>query len=170
MAIWTTSLRLLALWSLAFWIGGFTFYSAVVIPVLHAQLGSALETGLVTQRVTDLLNLLGLVASGLGWIRTAIERPKGGHGHVAWNGSILLLAINTLCLGALVLLHQRLDGRLLSGQMEGFYPLHRAYLRVSTLQWLASMVLLSVWAGSRGPCRFESREENPQVSSRSHPA
>jgi hypothetical protein len=50
MAIWTTCLRLFALWSLALWIGGFMFYSAVVIPVLHDQLGSPMKTGLVTQR------------------------------------------------------------------------------------------------------------------------
>ena len=120
MAIWTTSLRLLAFWSLAIWIGGFTFYSAVVIPVLHDQLGSALETGLVTQRVTDLLNLLSLVTIVLGWIRAALERPRGDRGRTGWRGAVLLLAIITLCLVALVFLHRRLDGRLLSGRWQGF--------------------------------------------------
>ena len=52
---------------MAFWLGGFTFYSAVVIPVLHDRLGSPLETGLVTQRVTDALNLLGVGTITLGW-------------------------------------------------------------------------------------------------------
>ena len=49
MSIWLSVLRLLALWSLAIWLGGFTVYSAVVIPILHDQLGSPLETGLITQ-------------------------------------------------------------------------------------------------------------------------
>jgi hypothetical protein len=40
MFIWTRFLQLLAIWLMAIWLGGFTFYSAVVIPVLHDQLGS----------------------------------------------------------------------------------------------------------------------------------
>ena len=49
MAIFTWLMCLLSLWALAFWLGGFTFYSSVVIAVLHDQLGSPLETGLITQ-------------------------------------------------------------------------------------------------------------------------
>lgn len=67
-------LRLLAVWTLAFWLGGFTFYSAVVIPVLHDQLGSPLATGLVTRRVTDALNILGVVTIILGWLMAGFTR------------------------------------------------------------------------------------------------
>jgi hypothetical protein len=48
--------RGLFLVALSIYIGGFTFYSAVVIPVLHDRLESSLETGLITQRVTDMRN------------------------------------------------------------------------------------------------------------------
>ena len=34
--------------------------------------------------------------------------------------------------------------------MRGFYPLHRLYLWVSTIQWVANMVLLTCWAGRDG--------------------
>ena len=57
---WNQLFRFVALWTLAFWMGGFTFYAGAVIPVLHDQLGGALESGLVTQRVTIDLNLLGV--------------------------------------------------------------------------------------------------------------
>src|SRR5271170_1726820 len=67
MTICTSMLRLLFVVVLSIYIGGFTFYSAVVIPVLHDRLESSLETGLVTQRVTDALNLLGVVTLSLGW-------------------------------------------------------------------------------------------------------
>ena len=67
MAIWTGAFRSLFLVALSIYIGGFTFYSAVVIPVLHDRLESSLETGLITQRVTDVLNLLGVVTLSLGW-------------------------------------------------------------------------------------------------------
>jgi hypothetical protein len=48
-------LRFLCVFSLSIWVGGFTFYSAVVIPVLHETFGS-LDTGYVTQRETHYLN------------------------------------------------------------------------------------------------------------------
>ena len=67
MAIWTGAVRWIFLVALSIYIGGFTFYSAVVIPILHERLASSLETGLVTQRVTDALNLLGVATLSLGW-------------------------------------------------------------------------------------------------------
>jgi hypothetical protein len=46
--------------ALAVWIGGFTFYSGVVIPALHDQFGDAFLVGMVTRRVTDTLNGIGV--------------------------------------------------------------------------------------------------------------
>src|SRR5436190_19571918 len=46
----------------ALWLGGFTFYSTVVIHTGHRVLGGLLEVGFVTQRVTSWLNLIGVVA------------------------------------------------------------------------------------------------------------
>ena len=139
-------------WSLAFWIGGFTFYGAVVIPILHDQLGSALETGLVTQRVTDVLNLLCLVTVTLGWSRAVVERPRGDPRRTCWKSAVGLLAIIAGCLGWLFYLHRRLDDRLAGGEMAGFYPLHRVYLWVGTLQWLAGVGLLSIWSAVQKSC------------------
>ena len=48
-------LRFLCLLSLSVWVGGFMFYSAVVIPVLHEAMGR-LDTGFVTQKVTNAIN------------------------------------------------------------------------------------------------------------------
>ena len=154
MAFWKPMLRLLAHWSLALWIGGFTFYSVVVIPVLHDQLGSVLETGLITQRVTDHLNLVSLVAIAVGWCRAMIDRPRAKIRRKRWGWAVFVLAVSTVCLGALVLLHRDLDSRLGRGEMNGFYALHRIYLWTSTIQWLASLVLLSLWAGSGSRARF----------------
>jgi len=157
-------LRLFALWSLALWIGGFTFYSVVVIPVLHDQLGSVTETGLITQRVTDHLNLISLVAIALGWCRAMIDRPRAEIRRTRWDWSVLFLSVGTVCLGALVFLHRELDSRLGSGEMNGFYALHRIYLWCSTIQWLASLFLLSLWAQCNGRSRLDGSPENPQVS------
>jgi hypothetical protein len=133
-------------WSLALWLGGFTFYSAAVIPVLHDQLGSPLDTGLVTQRVTDILNALGFATVVLGWLAVAIERRCGRVLRAGSKDSVALLGAFSACLLALLGLHLVMDRRLDSGSLAGFYPLHRAYLWISVLQWLASLGLLACWA------------------------
>ncbi len=139
-------LRLLALWSMVFWLGGFTFYAAVVIPVLHDQLGSPLETGLVTRRVTDVLNAAGFVTIVLAWtlFRMEPERPSVRSARRRWSGAAL--AATTVCLLCLVLLHRVLDQMLDGGGLSGFYRLHRVYLWLSTIQWLANLILLTGWA------------------------
>ncbi len=164
MAIFTWLLRLLSLWALAFWLGGFTFYSSVVIPVLHDQLGSPLETGLITKRVTDSLNLLGVATIVLGWL-TILCQPatqKSGRHRRSW--STLLLAVTTVCLVLLMALHRVLDQRLDAGLMHGFYNLHRLYLWVSMVQWVANLALLTCWAFVGRTQLPEILPENSQVS------
>jgi hypothetical protein len=156
----------LAIWLMAVWLGGFTFYSAVVIPVLHDQLGSPLETGLITQRVTDALNLLGVATVTLGGLAAGFERSSPGPGSFRSRAAMGLLALTTLCLAALILLHRALDRRLDSAELGGFYPLHRAYLWVSTVQWLTNMGSLAWWAGCLRGGGPEGRGEKPQVLKR----
>ncbi len=163
MSLCTFLLRLLAVWSMAFWLGGFTFYSAVVIPVLHDQLGSTFETGLVTQRVTNALNLLGVTTIVLGWLMTVSQKPSSRSAPGRPRLPVAALAITTLALVVLIALHPALDQRLGTGQMRGFYPLHRLYLWVSTVQWIVNLCLLACW--SRLGCHrsFKTGGENPQV-------
>ncbi len=153
----------LAIWAMAVWLGGFTFYSTVVIPVLHDQLGSPLETGLVTQDVTDWLNLLGVAAitlAGLG----AILEPSGPHSRFRSGLALGLLASTAICLAALFVLHHQLDRKLESGELTRFYPLHRVYLWISTIQWLANTALLATWSRSGRSSLTGTRQENSQVS------
>ncbi len=159
----TLLIRMLALWTLAVWLGGFTFYSAVVIPVLHDRLGSPLETGLITQCVTDALNLIGVATITLGWVVTLLRDPtqQSGTGRRRW--ATISLSATTVCLVILIALHRVLDRRIDAGEMQGFYPLHRLYLWVSTLQWVANLILLTCWAGPWPGRHQESGKENPQV-------
>lgn len=134
-------LRFLCLLSLSIWVGGFTFYSAVVIPVLHDALGS-LDTGFVTQRVTDYLNAAGGVAVALWWLSAWADRSSGPA--LARRARIGLLAATTVMLLGLIGLHRVMDSRLESGSLRGFYPLHRIYLVGSTVQWFANLGLMAV--------------------------
>ena len=142
MKIWTAAIRLFFLVTLSVYLGGFTFYSAVVIPILHDRLESPLETGLITQRVTNVLNSLGLMTLSSGWC-------VFGSGYLAANQSdrggrfkIWLLVISSVCLIALFVLHRVLDHNLEAGTTTGFYLFHRAYLWTSTVQCFANLGLL----------------------------
>lgn len=140
MPLHSLALRFLCVLSLAIWVGGFTFYSAVVIPVLHDVLGS-LDTGYVTQRVTDFLNVAGVVAVLFWWAAVWVEWPIGS---VRVRRLRLgLLAGTTLLLAVLIVLHRVMDARLEAGSLRGFYPLHRAYLAASTAQWFMNLGLLA---------------------------
>ena len=52
----------------AVWMGGFTFYTLIVIPTGGKVLGSERDVGFITQQVTNWLNWIGLLALlVLGW-------------------------------------------------------------------------------------------------------
>ncbi len=142
MTTWTRVARLLFPVALSIYIGGFTFYSAVVIPVLHDRLESSLETGLITQQVTDVLNLLGVVTLSLGWCVygcSAVPEFRSDRGS---HWKICPLMISSICLVILLVLHRALDHKLETNTFVGFYPCHRAYLWTSTVQWFANLGLL----------------------------
>jgi hypothetical protein len=149
--------RFVRLGSLAFWMGGFTFYALVVIPTGNRVLGGS-EQGLVTQQVTHWMNSAGVLA-------LAILLPGACRGRwlaVSW----LVMAVT---LAALFWLHPRLD-RFIDVSIKavtnqaGFYQWHRAYLVVVTLQWCAALVhLWFLTAGGNtppGPQPYDMRRKN----------
>jgi hypothetical protein len=153
MTIGIKILRPLFLVALSIYIGGFTFYSAVVIPILHDRLESSFETGLVTQRVTDALNALGGVTLVLGWCAFGLTVVcRGRVSRWQW----WALVTSSICLVVLVVLHRVLDQKLATASLAAFYPWHRAYLWTSTIQWIANLGLLIQSAGPVTPSQ-ESR-------------
>ena len=134
-------LRFLGLLSLIVWVGGFTFYSAGVIPVLHDAMPSR-DAGRITQRVTDRLNLVG-AATVLVWLALVSAERHVGPERLRMARAVLLVA-TFFTLGFLAVLHGLMDRRLAQGRMEGFYPTHRIYLIVSTVQWFVNLGLLGL--------------------------
>lgn len=65
----------------AVWLGGLTFYAAVVIPTAHDVLGSHREVGFITQQVTERINAIAVVA-----LVTSSRRPPR-HGAARPSGS-----------------------------------------------------------------------------------
>ena len=136
--------RFLIMVAVVVWLGGFTFYAAVVIPTAHDVLGTHLEVGFITQKVTHWLNLGGgltmlalaaniwlLKRSGVSGLRPLV---------ITWSILVSSLII-------LLVLHPHLDIFLDGTEHEiahrvDFYAWHRVYLIVATIQWCAAVVHL----------------------------
>jgi hypothetical protein len=156
--------RLLFLWLLMFWQGGFFFYSAVVVHIGIALLGDA-EQGLITQQVTNWLNLAGAVALAAWAWDIAAEPSPAWMRRLRW----LTWLVLAVMLAVLAWLHIVMDGHLdpetqRFTDRDGFRVLHRWYLWISTVQWMGSVLLswwtLRVWLTVQridSACQFENR-------------
>jgi hypothetical protein len=131
--------RFLAVGAMSLWIGGFTFYGGIVIPILHEFMTTS-EAGEVTRRVTDALNLIGLVTVVVWSVLLVVERNQGS----GWAKHLRILAFGGAAglLAGQGILHEIMDARLDAGSIRGFYPFHRVYLGASTLQWGLNLFVL----------------------------
>ena len=140
--------RWLAFLLLSLWFGGFTFYAAVVVPTGSDILGRT-EQGFVTQRVTGWLNVIGAV------MILAVSWEMGYQ--ITWRKNKLATFALTIFSGALAVLavlHGYLGHQLSADTMTvenpgSFYQLHRIYLWLSSVQWLACLGLW--WSLARPP-------------------
>lgn len=153
--------RFLVLIAYAFWQGGFLFYTAEVVPIGAAVLGSSTHQGFITRVVALRMNQVGIVALSLFALDLWISRDRSSRRR--WSRAIAWIGI-AVSLALLFFLHPRLDSLLdhtaiRVDDYDNFYPLHRLYLWTSTIQWffgLAYLVLtLAAWreddAISKGP-------------------
>jgi len=133
-------LRFLTLVAIAIWFGGFTFYSTAVIDTSQKVLHSVLRSGLITQQVTNWLNVISLPA--LAVCGANCIGLRGAQSRRCWH-------MLTASLGGMVLmqmlrcaLHPAMDRLIVNREVAdgaAFYRLHRFYLVVSTAQWLATL-------------------------------
>ena len=123
----------------ALWWGGFTFYAAWVIPTAHEVTGNHILTGMITQRVSNVLNGITTAFIAVSMLTFYLEKRE----RKQW----IPLSIIAVGLLTLVVLHAKLDTLV---QVEtqslsdktSFYAYHRVYLLVSTAMWLAGLVWL----------------------------
>jgi hypothetical protein len=138
----TLTRRVLLLWLFMFWQGGFMFYGTVVVPI-GTDLLTAAGQGDITRQVTHGLNISNFVVL-VAWIADLVCEPRTRLWR-RWGAWLLVL----VCLAALVWLHVHMDANLdlparSRLQRDAFRELHRWYLRVSTVQWVAC-IALTVW-------------------------
>lgn len=155
-------LILLALF--ATWFGGFTFYTAIVVPIGTDVLGSSRTQGFVTQQVTDKLNLIGgptilMMLIDLIYFRRTRSRKMNLWFAVTFTG----IAVSWI---VLLIVHPMLD-EMLQPEHEHvlddakFYSLHRVYLWTSTIQWLLCWIWLVFYvSGNISKSEPQSRTES----------
>ena len=145
---WPLSLhRIFLIASFATWFGGFGFYVSIVVPIGTDVLGTPFAQGMITRQVTNWLNLF----SGIAFTSMLLESVMSWRQSAPWLRRIqlglCLLLIASLI--ALVVLHPALDAMIdfEAGSVtdsDEFYNLHRIYLWVSTVQWLAAWIWLVI--------------------------
>jgi hypothetical protein len=154
--------RFLVLQALLLWQGGFLFYSTFVVPAGTEVLGSAAAQGAITARVTDALNACGVVGLAFAaWDLARGRDPDRRRTAARW-WCWSLAAVTQL---ALVCLHELLESFMDPGRTHvvvgsSFRPVHRAYLWVSTAQWLVCLALawwtLRAWAAEDAEAKQKS--------------
>ena len=154
----TTSFRrFLVFQAFLLWQGGFLFYTAVVVPIGTDVLGSAADQGFITRRVTDWLNLFGVVWAVLfAWDAAADPDPVRRRRRARWVGWAVAVGL----LAALAWLHRDMDALLDPDEWKvrdrrAFQTLHIVYLWLSTAHWVLGLVLawltLRAWTHPESP-------------------
>ena len=143
--------RFLVLAALAFWLGGFTFYAAVVVPIGTDVLRSALDQGMITRRVVFWLNVSGACAQVvlLADVLVCSWRCRAGLGGWLFLARLGLWLFLAAAQAALFLLHRHLDAMIdpvavTISDETAFHLAHRVYLWLQTVQWLAGLLFIAL--------------------------
>ena len=136
--------------AMACWVGGLAVYGGLVLHTLHDRFGVP-ATAPITRQVTGGLNGIGLVAVALWWLARWLEGRAGRAWPRRWR--VVALGLSTAILASQYALHGVLSRQmdLERTHSEAFYPLHRTYLILSTVQWLANLSLLLPERDTNGP-------------------
>ncbi|MBI3875236.1 MAG: hypothetical protein HY300_04615 [Verrucomicrobia bacterium] len=139
------------------WLGGFTFYTGVVIRVGHAMYPDRETIGFLTRDVTFWLNWIGLLSLALLAPNCRLDSRNAPRRLRC--GLFASLGLITVALTALFLLHGAINGTLDVAahrvvERARFHKLHEIYEAVATVQWAAALLhlwcLLAVWQRNGG--------------------
>jgi hypothetical protein len=147
--------RFLVIAAVAFWLGGFTFYAGVAIPMGVEVLGTHRAVGFITERVTNWLNVGGGAALLILLWNLRADWPKAGK----WLRRLLLGTwVLMACIELeLVSLHPVMDHLLRTNPRQilnedRFDLLHHVYLISTTVQWMLGVLhvwcVAVVWTGA----------------------
>ena len=142
--------------AIALWLGGFTFYAAVVVPTGAEVLGGSVEQGFVTRARHAAFELRS--RSPRCWFCCGMSSPSAASCWPPPGWAMLLAQL------ALFAFHRRLDAMLDPAThdiADDFHFLHEVYLWIAAIQW--GLGLAHVWcvlAGSAQATATGFRGEN----------
>jgi hypothetical protein len=136
--------RIAFVFMFAMYWGGLTFYTGIVVRIIHLVLNDPMDGGLITQKVTIVLQLLGFCTVPFMLFNDVTVLRKSKRLGLAMLSLTLLLAF---ALVGLLVVHAQLDGVI---DAEGFGitdrvafdAAHRRYNQTTTVQWLVAVAYL----------------------------
>jgi len=136
--------RIALVFMFALYWGGLTFYTGIVVRIIHMVLNDPMDGGLITQKVTLVLQVLGACTLPLMLVNDLSVTRHSKRIGIALIGLTLVLSC---ALVALFVIHSQLDHLIDVQQMEitdrgEFDAAHRRYNQTTTVQWLATVAYL----------------------------
>src|SRR5262245_2017182 len=145
--------RLATVLTMALWWGGLTFYALFVVPTGVEVLGGETEQGFITQRVSNIINLCGVLALVVLLVHAAVSwRSIGRFAKITLSTTWFITAAAQ---SVLLLMHPRLDALLdvpshSIVEPSSFHRLHELYLIVITIQWSSALLhlvaIITIWS------------------------
>lgn len=136
-----------------FW-GGLTFYTGFVVRISHDVLEDPMDGGLITQRVTNLLQYLGGMTVVLMFLNGWQVRKQAllNQDSLLKRYAISLTTINLILAASvcgLFFVHHQLDSVIdvLNYEITDraqFVKSHRRYNQLTTVEWLSSIASISI--------------------------
>lgn len=141
-----TVVRLSVLFTTALFWGGLTFYTGFVVRVSHDVLDDAMDGGLITQRVTSILQILAAVSVATMLLNAAFVIKHARRFGIAL---VLLSLILLLSVAGLFWVHAQLDAIIDVADKsitdhDAFTILHRRYNQFTTSEWIATVLYLAL--------------------------
>jgi hypothetical protein len=142
----TLARRFVVLAALMFWLGGFTFYASIVVPIGTRVLQSSRRQGFITREVTADLNRTAAACLAILALDVLLARDPS---RLRWWTRAGLFLVMAGCQIELFFLHDQLDALLqprggIVLDPETFRPGHRLYLWVHTGQWFAGWTFVAL--------------------------
>lgn len=138
--------RILLLLTFALFWGGLTFYTGFVVRISHDVVSDSMEGGLITQRVTVVLQYLALACLALMTVNGIVVRRRETK---FGNALLFCTSVAALAVLELFVVHDRLDQVIDTEQQivtddETFANGHRHYNQGTTIEWLATLFYLPI--------------------------
>lgn len=161
-----TLVRAIFLFCFALFWGGLTCYTGFVVRIIHDVVADPMDGGLITQRVTVLLQILGAITVVLMlWNAFQVSRVCKKYGVTL---ALCAIVVGVAIVGLFVV-HSHLDTVIdveasEVTNREVFTISHRRYNQLTTIEWIASVLYLPITVAAWRRVDSQTQKVVSQVS------